>query len=192
MDMFLKMYNVKRVPVRDATQTLLQAHVSYFKAQSVRARSKWLRQSVVVSTPHVCSQKVIRQIKMCQIWCWSSSVSEARWHSELRAWTVGHSHGQHSWSWTAAGGCRCRSAGRGQNTTRIWLTAGSSSLPVLSACSAFHKVHLNAHSFRYVTMGTDTPQPCQSCFSLLPHNWKVRQSVSFWQAAKTAKLLQEG
>lgn len=84
MDMFFKMYNVKTFPVREGTQTLLQAHVFYFKAQSVRTRSKWLRQSVVVWTPHVCSQKVIRQTKMCQILCWSSTVSEARWNSVQR------------------------------------------------------------------------------------------------------------
>lgn len=94
MDMFLKMYNVKTFPVRDGTQTLLRAHVFYFKAQSVRKRSKWLRQSVAVWTAHVSSQKVIRQIKMCQILCWSSTISEAQWDSdELRTWTVGHVHG---------------------------------------------------------------------------------------------------
>lgn len=52
MDMFLKMYNVKMFLDGDGTQTWNVAAGSrfFFKAQSVRTRSKWLLQSVVVAT----------------------------------------------------------------------------------------------------------------------------------------------
>lgn len=70
--MFLKMYNVKMlVPfsVSDGTQTLLGGPVFLFKAQSVRTRSKWLRQSATLPHP----ENDTTGYEICQILSLSNS-----------------------------------------------------------------------------------------------------------------------